>query len=167
MSRVWLSKTKQVCSLLGVTTLLMGATLVVAISPAAAASANVVPTVTCVTLGSGNNYTAYFGYTNSGRSADYSDGSSNEVTPKQYDGNQPTSFISGTVTNAFNVDVHNQDVTWTVDGQSATASSRSTACSGSSLPVDPLGLSLVIAIGLGLLIGVVVIRRTAKRKATS
>jgi hypothetical protein len=167
MSRIWLLPTKQVFSLSGVAALLLGATLLVASTPAAASSANVVPAVTCVTLGHGHNYTAYFGYSNSGSAANYPDGSSNQITPSKYDGNQPTSFISGTVTNAFSVQVHNQSVTWTVAGQSATATSSSTTCSGSSLPVDPLGLSLVIAIGLGVLIGVVVIRRTAKRKATS
>ncbi len=166
MSQVWLSPTKQVSSLLGVTALLLAATLIAASPPAAAATANVVPTVTCVTLDTGHNFTAYFGYSNSGTAANYPDGSSNQVTPSRYDGNQPTSFITGTVTNAFNVLAHNQSITWTVEGQSATATATSTACSGSSLPVDPLGLSLVIAIGLGVLIGVVVIRRTAKRKAT-
>lgn len=66
MSKVWLSQTKQVFGLLSVTVLLLGVTLIAA-SPPAAAAANVVPTVTCVTLGHGNNFTAYFGYSNSGR----------------------------------------------------------------------------------------------------
>ena len=125
-----------------------------------------VPTLTCITPGDGNSYTAYFGYSNAGSAVSYPDGSSNEIEPPKYDGGQPTSFISGIVTNSFRVSVNNGSVTWSVSGRSVTASPDSTTCSGSSLPVDPLGLSLVIAIALGVVFGVVVIRRTARRKGT-
>lgn len=132
------------------------------VNPTPGPGANVIPTVTCVSLGSGSNYTAYFGYSNTGSAVTYPLGTSNQVTPTSLDGSEPTNFISGTVTNAFSVLVASGSVTWTVAGQASTASTASTICAGSSLFNDPLGLSLVLAIGLGIGLGVLVIRRTAR-----
>lgn len=132
----------------------------------APAGADVVPVVTCVSPASGSSFTAYFGYSNTGSAATYPLGTSNQVTPTSLDGGEPTNFISGTVANAFSVVVPSGSVTWTVASQAATASATSTLCAGSSLINDPLGLSLVLAIGLGVVVGVVVVRRTANAKSS-
>ena len=136
-------------------------------NPTPGPGANVLPAVTCVSLGSGSSYTAYFGYSNSGSAVTYPLGTSNQVTPTSLDGSEPTNFISGNVTNAFSVLVPSGSVTWTVAGQAASASASSTVCAGSSLFNDPLGLSLVLALSLGIGSGVVVIRRTARGRRVS
>lgn len=136
------------------------------VTPSTGNLVNVVPAVTCVTPGVGTQYTAYFGYSNAGAAFTYPQGSSNTMTPSTLNGAEPTSFISGTVANAFNVAVTSGSATWTVAGQSATATISSTVCTGSSLPVDPLGLSLIVVIGAGVIIGVLMVRRTAKGRRT-
>lgn len=136
------------------------------VTPSTGNLVNVVPVVTCVTPGTGTNYTAYFGYSNSGAATTYPQGSSNTMTPSTLNGVEPTSFISGTVTNAFNVAVTSGSATWTVAGQSATATISSTVCTGQSLPIDPLGLSLVLVLGVGVVLGVVIVRRTSKGRRT-
>lgn len=130
-------------------------------------TSNVVPTLTCVTPGAGNSFTAYFGYTNSGASVTYPVGSQNKVTPNSLNGSQPTTFSSGTTTSAFSVVASSGTVNWTVAGQSVTAQSSSTACAGSTLSQDPFGMSLILAIGGGALVGAVVIRRATRERANS
>ncbi|MHB1087902.1 MAG: hypothetical protein ACYC19_03955 [Acidimicrobiales bacterium] len=123
------------------------------------------PTVTCVDLTSKNEYTVYFGYTNTGSPVTHpTDSKSNRVSPSSYNGGQPTDFGSGTFTNAFSVLVTSHSVSWTLDKTTVSASSHSTQCSDSSLPADPLGLSLVIALGIGIVVGVIVVTRTARRR---
>lgn len=136
------------------------------VTPTAGNLVNVVPAVTCVTPGVGAAYTAYFGYSNVGAAYSYAQGSLNTMTPSTLNGAEPTNFISGTVANAFNVAVASGSATWTVAGQSATATISSTVCSGSSLPVDPLGLSLIVVLGAGVIIGVLIVRRTSKGRRT-
>ncbi|MHB1208689.1 MAG: hypothetical protein ACYC1I_03165 [Acidimicrobiales bacterium] len=107
------------------------------------------PTVTCVDLTSKNEYTVYFGYTNTGSPVTHpTDSKFNRVSPSSYNGGQPTDFGSGTFTNAFSVLVTSPSVSWTLDKTTVSASSHSTRCSDSSLPADPLGLSLVSLLAL-------------------
>lgn len=123
------------------------------------------PIVTCVDLTSKSEYTVYFGYTNTGSPATYpTDSKYNRVSPSAYNGGQPTEFSSGTFANAFSVLVTSPSVSWTLDRTTVSASSHSTRCSDSSLPADPLGLSLILALGIGIIVGVIVVTRTARRR---
>ncbi|MBW4079412.1 MAG: hypothetical protein HIU84_13075 [Acidobacteria bacterium] len=126
---------------------------------------SLVPTVTCVDVSSKNEYTVYFGYTNTGRPVNHpTDSKFNRVSPSSYNGEQPTDFSSGTFTNAFSVTVTSSSVSWTLDRYTVSASANSTECAGSSLPVDPLGLSLLLTLGVGIVVGVIFVTRTARRR---
>lgn len=127
----------------------------------------VTPTLTCVDLTGGQRFTAYFGYDNSGRTVTYQAGSHfNRVSPGNPDGGQPSIFNSGTVTNAFNVNVNAGFVTWTVGNNSVSASEQSVQCSGSTLPGDPLGLMFLLMIGVGIAFGVLFILFTIRRRSS-
>jgi hypothetical protein len=134
----------------------------------AASHSSLSPEVTCVDTSVKGQFTAYFGYTNSGSPVTIpTDSKFNKVSPSTYNGTQPSNFASGTVTNAFSVVVTAPSVSWTLGGGTASASSHSTQCSNSSLPVDPLGLTFVLTIGVGIALGVIVVTRTARRKSAS
>ncbi len=123
------------------------------------------PTLTCVDISSKSEYTAYFGYTNTGSSVTYpTDSKFNRVSPSSYNGAQPTDFPPGTFSNVFSVLVTSPSVSWTLDRSTVSASSHSTQCSDSSLPVDPLGLSLVLVLGVGIVVGAIFVTRTARRR---
>ncbi len=126
---------------------------------------SLIPTVTCVDVTSKNQYTVYFGYSNTGSPVSFpTDSKFNRVSPSSYNGGQPTDFSSGTVTNAFSVLVTSPSISWTLSRDTVSASSTSTQCAGSSLPVDPLGLSLILALGVGVVVGVFFVTRTARRR---
>jgi hypothetical protein len=110
------------------------------------------------------SFVAYFGYTNtSGSPVSYPIGSSNSITPSSLNGGQPVNFGTGTVSNAFSVTVAQAGIAvWSVNGASATATQYIVACSSDTLSADPSGLSLVFAIFGGGLVGVFVVRRTAR-----
>lgn len=123
----------------------------------------VVPAVNCVSKNADGSYAAYFGYTNSGSVVSYPIGSANSIAPPNLNGGQPVTFVNGTVSNAFSVTVpQSGTAVWTVNGVTATATSSSLACSGDTLSTDPFGLSLVLAIVGGGLVGAFVVRRTAR-----
>lgn len=129
---------------------------------------SITPTVTCVDVSSKNNYTVYFGYTNNGSSVSYpTDSKFNHVSPSSYNGGQPTDFPSGTFSNVFSVLVTSPSISWTLENSTVSASSNSTQCSGSSLPVDPLGLSLVLVLGVGIVVGAIFVTRTARRRGSA
>ncbi len=134
----------------------------------AASRGSLSPQVTCVDTSVKGQFTAYFGYTNSGSPVTIpTDSKFNKVSPSVYNGAQPSDFTPGTIVNAFSVVVTAPSVSWTLGGATASASSHSTQCSNSSLPVDPLGLTFVLTIGVGLVLGVIVVTRTARRKSAS
>jgi hypothetical protein len=128
-------------------------------------SSTITPTLTCVADSGSKGYTAYFGYTNSGPATEIA-GDHNKVSPGDYNGTQPTSFASGSVTNAFSIVVDHGSVTWDVAGQSIRADAHSAACAGSTLPVDPYGGSLLLLVGAGGVAGVLYVRRIARRGST-
>jgi choice-of-anchor A domain-containing protein len=124
---------------------------------------SVVPVVKCVSVNSNGSFVAYFGYTDSGAAVSYPIGPTNSVTPSSLSGGQPVNFVSGTVDDAFSVTVPQSGTAeWLVNGLSATATSSSMVCSDDTLPADPYGMSLVLAIGGGGIVGTVVVRRTAR-----
>lgn len=124
---------------------------------------NVVPAVNCVSTNSDGSFVAYFGYTNSGSVINVPIGSSNSVTPPSLSGSQPTTFVNGTVSNAFSVTVPSGGTAqWSVNGASTTATSNTTACEDQTLPADPNGMSLVFAVAGGGIVGAIVVRRAAR-----
>ncbi|MBO0728694.1 MAG: pentapeptide repeat-containing protein [Acidimicrobiaceae bacterium] len=131
--------------------------------PCSGTAPNVVLTVDCITTNSDGSFTAYFGYTNSGSVISYPVGSANSITPPSLGGSQPTTFVNGTVSNAFSVSVPaSGTAVWSVNGVSATATSSSPACNDDTLPAAGNGMGLVVAIGGGAIVGAAVVRRTAR-----
>lgn len=104
------------------------------------------PTVTCVWHGTGNSWTAVFGYRNTSATYDITVpvGVLNLVVPGGPGAGQPTYFPRGTVTNAFAVALNpNTGVSWTLVGKVVTARTNSTRCP--SPPVPALGSAGVMA----------------------
>jgi choice-of-anchor A domain-containing protein len=123
----------------------------------------IVPMVQCVTPNTDGTFVAFFGYTNSGSAVTIPIGSNNTIAPTDLGGREPTSFSSGTVSDAFSVTVpKGQVVEWVISGIPAVASSGSPNCQNSDLSADPFGLSLVFVVVIAGLVGVFVVRRTAR-----
>ena len=141
---------------------------VASVDPTPGSTPDVVPALTCVAPGLHGDFTAYFGYGNSGDSVSYPKGRENFVTPSELDGGEPTQFISGTVSNAFSVVVPSgEHASWTVAGKTAQAQSTDTVCTGSTLSQDRFGISLILAVGGGALIGALVVRRASRGRANA
>lgn len=108
------------------------------------------------------SFVVYFAYTNDGDPTTIPIGPQNSLTPSSLNGTPPTSFVSGTVSNAFSVVVPKlETATWTLDGVSVTEDQ--TQCSDTTLSQDPYGFGLIIAVAGGGLFGVIYIRRLARR----
>jgi hypothetical protein len=123
----------------------------------------VVPTVNCISTNANGSFVAYFGCTNSGPAISYPIGSTNSIIPSGLNGGQTVTFVNGTVTNAFSITVPQSGTAeWSVNGSAATATSSDTACTDDTLPADPQGVSLLLALGGGGLVGAAVVRRTAR-----
>jgi hypothetical protein len=91
------------------------------------------PFVHCVRRKS-SGYMAYFGYESPLQSRTLAVGARNFFTTSQPDRGQPVEFVSGVVERAFSVPfATGSSVTWTLEGQSVTASQTSPACSARDL----------------------------------
>ena len=109
------------------------------------------PLVTCVTPVQDGYWTAVFGYTTTTSAAfTVARGSSNDMTPDRFDGQQVTRFSPGTRQGAFSVRVPSSvpTVQWQVLGMYGIArKDGSSACPSSTpLPADGNGLGLVITL---------------------
>lgn len=97
------------------------------------ASAVVRPILECVANNGNGTYTAYFGYKNDS-AADITllVGTKNKFTPGPQDRGQPTTFLTGRTpfypNAAFSVPFNGNNLVWTLNGRTATASRTSTAC---------------------------------------
>jgi hypothetical protein len=95
----------------------------------AAAPADLVPILKCVTPGAGNAFTATFGYQNTTAfTLVVPVGTDNRFTPNPEDRGQPTQFIPGTVLDAVTVASTGQPVTWVLNTNSVTANRNSVDC---------------------------------------
>jgi hypothetical protein len=101
----------------------------VALAPAAPLA--VIPRVECVRRGSGNGFTAVFGYSNPNRSGKVLlIGDRNQVTPAPRDQGQPRFFQPGSHSAAFTGTSPGGQLTWHLDGSVATATADfPTVCS--------------------------------------
>ena len=92
------------------------------------------PILECVVDNRDGTYTAYFGYLNGNDfPVSIEVGDRNKFSPTPQDRGQPTTFESGRTSYwpdaAFNVDFDGNNLVWTLDGRTATASRNSTPCS--------------------------------------
>jgi uncharacterized repeat protein (TIGR01451 family) len=95
--------------------------------------------VTCVDAGT-STFTATFGYVNpNAASVTIPVGTGNRLSPEPEDRGQPTTFVTGRVDAAFTVSAvpNGTDLTWTVDGTTATASSSFTTNCSEPPPPPP------------------------------
>lgn len=123
-----------------VSTLVALVTICVALFPSVSAAASaavpVAPFLDCVRFnGDQANpiYTAYFGYNNTGTvQFNFAVGDANQVSPGSIDAGQPTAFNVGNYPRSFPVQfdgIFIKDVSWELNGATATASANSPACS--------------------------------------
>jgi hypothetical protein len=86
------------------------------------APAFVVPRVECVTKGTGQSFTAHFGYSNPNRVVKVLQiGSDNQVTPAPHEQGQPRTFKPGDHENVFVASSPGGNLKWHLDGSTATA----------------------------------------------
>jgi hypothetical protein len=111
------------------------------------------PTVNCVWKGSGQSWTAVFGYRNTSSTYDITVPVSvlNLVAPGGPGAGQPTSFPRGTVSSAFAVPFNpNTGIAWTLVGKVVTARTSSNKCPSPPVPAfgsaGVLGRTLLIAL---------------------
>lgn len=102
-------------------------------TPTVASTGSVRPVVECVTANGDGTYTAYFGYRNDGDEAvTIPVGPRNRIAPAPEDRGQPTTFSPGGTApwpNApFSAAFSGGGLSWTVDGQTASASPDSPPC---------------------------------------
>lgn len=111
----------------------LASALVLSVSAASTAKpilSSVTPTLACVAQNRPSLFTAVFGYTNSTSSViTVPVGTNNTFKPTPRDRGQPTSFLPGSVPRAFTVGFDGSRLTWTLNGQSVSASSKSAPCS--------------------------------------
>lgn len=129
------------------------------------------PTLNCVWKGSGQSWTAVFGYRNTSSTYDITVpvGVLNLIVPGGPGGGQPTYFPRGTVSSAFAVPMNpNTGVAWTLVGKVVTARTNSNRCA--TPPVPAFGSAGVMArtllIALPLLLALARIRRVRTLVAT-
>jgi hypothetical protein len=146
-------------SLLMLGVALAGLILAAPMSPASAGPDDPVPSVTCVWKNTDGSLTAVFGYTKKGPTKTLRVGPDNRVSPGAQDQGQPTTFVAGTVTNAFTVTWASGNLNWKLGPDTASASSTSTKCTAKPVPM----LGSLRALGVGLLglvvLGTLVLRR--------
>jgi hypothetical protein len=87
------------------------------------------PLVECVKPVPGAGYLAYFGFSNTaGTTLTFPQGPSNAFSGGSPDRGQITSFIPGDHAEAFAVSFDGNSLSWTLAGETVTASSGSTPC---------------------------------------
>lgn len=130
-------------------------------------SGNSTPLLDCVIPATGGAHTAVLGYSNS-QSQTTLTGSSNTISPSQYDGAQPTTFESGTHHGVFTIDIDPGDsATWFLGNtQLVINGTAAGACpSSTELPADGNGTGVVVALlGAGV-VGALAVRRTVRRRS--
>ena len=150
--------------------------LVLALAPTAAGAApgggrsdppDVVPLVDCVITHRDGSWTAVFGYDNrTGAVARIPAGPANQVTPRGYDGAQPTTFEPGVRHGVFSVTVTSGGgPMWHLGRTNLAAREGGTACPPSTqMPADGNGTGVVVALVLAGAVGAVVLRRRSSRE---
>jgi hypothetical protein len=121
------------------------------------------PTFNCVWHDTAGNWTAVFGYQNTSSTYDITvpTGSLNVMSPGAGDAGQSTYFPRGTVDSAFTVPFGPPRLTWTLLGQTATATSSDKTCATPPVPAfgSPGVMLRTALIALPMLLVVVRTRR--------
>ncbi|MGH7272493.1 MAG: hypothetical protein ACREJ3_18855, partial [Polyangiaceae bacterium] len=96
------------------------------------------PRLECITQPTTTEFRAVFGYENSfGSNVTVPVGPQNGFTPAPADRRQPTTFAAGVHASTFFVPFDGTNLTWTLDGQSVTASRGTPHCAGPEFPLTP------------------------------
>lgn len=133
----------------------------------ASAAGGVTPLLDCVVKLDGSaGWAALLGYANTGSdTVGYAVGPDNVLEPAARNGEQPTTFEPGSHRGAFSVQFQTgNSVTWTVSGQSVTATMNSKRCPASTeLPEDGNGTGPAIALVTAGVAGALVVHRVRRR----
>jgi hypothetical protein len=140
-------------------------------APTAASTGPVTPLLDCVIKHQNTSgWTAVLGYANSSKGpVSYAVGPDNVLTPAQRNGEQPTRFQAGSHPGDFTVEFQTgNSVTWTVAGQSVTATMYSKTCpSSTELPEDGNGTGPAIALVAAGVVGAVAVQRVRRRASAA
>jgi hypothetical protein len=137
----------------------------------AAPASSVTPFLDCVRENRDGSYTVVLGYSNNGSRTSIPHGSRNFVYPYEFQGDQPTQFLTGTQRGVFAVTVSGYAVLafrWEVDDRTVNFWSFLSAreCSPSTpLPVLGNGAGIAVVLVVGGLVGIYVVRRVVRRAA--
>ena len=98
-------------------------------TPTVTSATALTPVLNCVSQ-TGTSFLAKFGYRNSSATAiTMPVGSNNFMSPSFFNGAQPTHFAPGTQAQIFQIHFYNgMELVWSLDGRTATASSKSPRC---------------------------------------
>lgn len=135
-------------------------------APNRSAPPDVVPLVDCIRIDGDGTWTAIFGYDNrTGADVGIPVGPANRVTPKSFDGKQPTHFEPGIHHGAVVVTVpKGGGPMWHLGSVNLAARTSDTVCDASTqLPADGNGTGLVVALGAAGVVGAVLVRRAGYR----
>ena len=127
-----------------------------------ASAHKILPSVACVYHDTGTGqYNSEWSYNNdAGSNTFYAVGGSNYFSPSPQDRGQPTTFLPGQNNNVLTVTWNGSGgLTWTVDGNSATATTSSTKCSTNPVPIVGVQTILWVALAIAGTGGVVLYRR--------
>jgi hypothetical protein len=140
---------------------------------AAGGDGSVTPILDCLRQNTNGTYTAVLGYTNSARSTeDIARGAWNKMSPTRFDGQQPTTFASGTKHGAYTVTITQAEYMggsyWYLDGKFAFigwvwSSGVPTCPASTELPEDGNGTGPAIALVLAGAVGAVAVHRVRRR----
>lgn len=127
-----------------------------------ASAHKITPSVACVYHDTGTGqYNSEWSYFNdAGSSTTYAVGGSNFFSPSPQGRGQPTIFKSGQNNNVVTVTWNGSGgLSWTVDGETATATTSSTACATNPVPIVGLQTILWVALAIAATGGIVLYRR--------
>jgi hypothetical protein len=138
---------------------------------ASASTGTVTPLLDCYAQNSDGSYTVILGYTNTNPgTTNIPIGTNNYTYPTSYQSQMPTRFTSGTHHAVVTVRVSQADVynnaRWYLDGHTLNylqAAYASGICTPQQLPALGNGTGLVVALLIGGVAGVVIIRRLVRR----
>jgi hypothetical protein len=132
---------------------------------------SVAPLLDCVARNDHGTITAVLGYSNTtGRTQTIPIGVSNSISPSKYNGQQPTTFRTGTQHGVFSVRLTAAEAwsnpSWTVNGRSVngwTGLWAKPCPPDTTMPSSGNGTGAAIALGAAGVIGVLFIRRFLRR----
>ncbi|HEY4626946.1 MAG TPA: hypothetical protein VIH01_13090 [Blastococcus sp.] len=132
-------------------------------------SNTVTPLLDCTTQNSDGSYTAVLGYSNTaGATATIPFGPLNFITPRIYDGVQPTTFLSGTRHGVFSLNMPaHANLKWRLDGHTLALGNKPTLSSScpapTQLPAEGNDTGAAVALTAAGVLGMIVLARVRRR----